>query len=62
MKDRHLDTVEVFEVKSQAVLNTFKDHNFQNAFKNVRRAGNFAYERKGTTSRVRVASRLKYSV
>jgi hypothetical protein len=30
---RHFDTVEVIKVESQVVLNTLKEHNFQDAFK-----------------------------
>jgi hypothetical protein len=32
LKGRHVDTVEVMEAESQAVLNTLPDHDFQNAF------------------------------
>jgi hypothetical protein len=31
-KGRHFDTVEVTEAESQAVLNTFTEHDFQDAF------------------------------
>jgi hypothetical protein len=48
-------------VESQAVLNTLTEHDFQDAFKNGRSAGNGAYARKGTSSRVMVASRPKIS-
>jgi hypothetical protein len=37
------------------------EHDFQDAFKNCRSAGNSAYEKKGTTSKVMVASWLKIS-
>jgi hypothetical protein len=30
-KDRHFDTTDVIEAESQAVLNTFTEHNFQDA-------------------------------
>jgi hypothetical protein len=43
------------------VLNTLTEQDFQDAFKNCRSAGNGAYWRKGTTSRVMVASRPKVS-
>jgi hypothetical protein len=44
------------EAESQAVLNSLTEHDFQDAFKNDRSAGNGAYALKGTTSRVMVAS------
>jgi hypothetical protein len=43
------------------VLNTHTEHDFQDAFKNGRSAGNGADEREGTTLRVIVASRPKFS-
>jgi hypothetical protein len=49
----------VTEAESRAVLNTLTEHCFQDAYKNGRRAGNDAYARKGTTSSVMVASKLK---
>jgi hypothetical protein len=61
LKGRHFDTIEVIETESQAVLNTLTEHVFQDALKNGRSAGNGAYARKGTISRVMVASRLKVS-
>jgi hypothetical protein len=33
LKDRHFDTIEVMEAESQAVLNTFTEHDFRDAFK-----------------------------
>jgi hypothetical protein len=33
LKGLHCDTNEEIEAKSQAVLNTFKEHNFQDVFK-----------------------------
>jgi hypothetical protein len=33
LKGRHFVTVEVMAVESQAVLNTFTEHDFQDAFK-----------------------------
>jgi hypothetical protein len=38
--------------KSQAVLNTFIEHDFHDAFKNGRSAGNGAYVRKWTIRRL----------
>jgi hypothetical protein len=32
-KDRHFDTTEVMEAESKAVLNTLREHDFQDAFK-----------------------------
>jgi hypothetical protein len=55
------DAVEVIDVELQAVLNILTEHNFQDAFKNGRSAGNGACAWKGTTSRVMVASRPKVS-
>jgi hypothetical protein len=48
---------EVLEAELQAVLNALTEHNFQDALKNGRSAEYGAYMRKGTTSRVMVASR-----
>jgi hypothetical protein len=50
---------EVIEAEAQAVLQTLTKHNFKNAFKNNRSAGNGAYARKVTTSRAMLASRPK---
>jgi hypothetical protein len=33
LKGSHFDTIEVFEAESQAVLNTLREHHFQDAFK-----------------------------
>jgi hypothetical protein len=43
------------------VLNTLTEHDFQDVFNNGRIAGNGAYARKGSTSRVMVVSRLEAS-
>jgi hypothetical protein len=59
LKGHHFDTTEVIEVESQAVLNTLTIHDFQDAFKNDKSAGNGAYARKRTTWRVMVANRPK---
>jgi hypothetical protein len=61
VKGHHFDKVEVVDAESQAVLKTLTEHDLQDAFKNCTRAGNCAYARKGTTSRVIVASRPKVS-
>jgi hypothetical protein len=58
---RHFDTIEVIDAKSQAMLNTITEHDFQDAFKNVESAGNGAYTWKRTTSGMMVASRTKVS-
>jgi hypothetical protein len=47
----------VIEAKSQAVLKTLTEQDFENAFKNDRNAGNDAYAWKATTSSVMVAYR-----
>jgi hypothetical protein len=61
LKGRHFDTIEVMEAESQAVLNTLREHDFQDVFKNGRRAGNGEYARMEITSSVIVASRTKVS-
>jgi hypothetical protein len=40
---RHFDTLEVIEAESQAALNTFTEHGFQDAFQNGRSTGNGTY-------------------
>jgi hypothetical protein len=52
---------EVMGAESQAVLCTPTDHDFQDAFKNGRSAGNGACARKGTTLMLMVPSRPKVS-
>jgi hypothetical protein len=37
LKDRHFDTIEVTEAKSQAVMNTLTEHDFQDAFEERQR-------------------------
>jgi hypothetical protein len=49
LKGRHFDTTEAAEAESEAVLNTFTEHDFRRHLKNGRIAGNDAYERKGIT-------------
>jgi hypothetical protein len=61
LNGRHFDSIEVIEIELQAVLNTVREHDFQDAFKNGRSTGNGAYAWKGTTSRVVVASRSRIS-
>jgi hypothetical protein len=61
LKGRHFDAVEVIKAKSQAALNILTEQDFQDVFKNGRSAENGAYTRKGTTSKVLVASRPKVS-
>jgi hypothetical protein len=39
LKLRHFYTAEVIEAESKAMLNTFAEHDFQDAFKNDRNAG-----------------------
>jgi hypothetical protein len=47
LKGHHFDTIEMFEVEWQAVLNTLTEHKFQDAFRKVRSAGKNTYARKG---------------
>jgi hypothetical protein len=51
-KGCHFDTVEAMEAESQALLNTFTEHEFHDAFENGRSAENGECARKGTTSSV----------
>jgi hypothetical protein len=51
----------VNEAESQTVLNTLREHDFQDAFKKWQKPWNCAYARKGTTSKVMAASRPKIS-
>jgi hypothetical protein len=44
------------------MLNTLREHDFQDAFKNGRSSGDGAYTQKGPTSRVIVASSPKVSL
>jgi hypothetical protein len=60
-KRRHFDTTAWSEAGLQAVLKTLAEHDFQDAFQNCKSAGNGAYTRKGTTSRVMVAGTPKVS-
>jgi hypothetical protein len=47
--------------ESQTVPNSLTEHDFQDALQMSRNAGNGAYARMGTASRVIVARRLKVS-
>jgi hypothetical protein len=58
-KSGHFDTTEVIEAESQALLNIFAEHNFQDTLKNGRNAWKSAYARKGSTRRIMVTSRPK---
>jgi hypothetical protein len=62
LKGRHFDSIEVIKTRSQAVLNTLTEREFQDAYKNGRSPGNCAYARKRTTSRVMVAIRPEVSL
>jgi hypothetical protein len=48
LKGFHFDTNEVIEAESQAMLNTFTEHDFQDAFKKRQIGGNCAETWKGT--------------
>jgi hypothetical protein len=61
LKGRYFDTIEVIEAESQAFLNTLTEHDFQDAFKNGRSAGNGTYAWKRTTTRFMMASWPKVS-
>jgi hypothetical protein len=61
LEGRHFDIIEVIEAETHAVLNTHTEHDFQDALKNSKSAGNGAYSWKGTTSMVRVVGRPKVS-
>jgi hypothetical protein len=56
-----LCTIEVMEAVSHAVLKTLTEHDVQDEFKHGRSAGKDAYTRKGATSRMMMASRIKVS-
>jgi hypothetical protein len=60
-KDRNFDTMKVIEAESQMVLNAKQNTNSRIHLKSGRSAGNGAYVRKGSISRVMVASRSKVS-
>jgi hypothetical protein len=61
IRGHHFDAIEVIKAESQAVLNSLTEHDFQDAFKIDRSAGNGAYVQKVTTLRVMVTSRPKLS-
>jgi hypothetical protein len=43
LKGRHFDIIEVIEAEWQAVLNTLKEHDFQDEFQNGRSVGSGTY-------------------
>jgi hypothetical protein len=47
LKGRHFDTTEVIEAESQAVLNTFTEHVFQDAFNKWQKRWERCKHRKG---------------
>jgi hypothetical protein len=47
LKGRHFDTIQMIEAESQAVLNTFTEHDFQDAFKLVEAPGTVHTRGKG---------------
>jgi hypothetical protein len=55
----HFVTIDMSEAESQAELNILRAHDFQDALKNGRSAGNEAYLWNATSSSVMVASRPK---
>jgi hypothetical protein len=59
LKGCHFDTIEVTEAQSQAVLNTLKDHDIQEAFKMVEVLGTVHTSGRGLLQGVTVASRPK---
>jgi hypothetical protein len=61
LKGLNFDTTEMMEAESWAALSTLTEHDFQDAFKIGRSAGNGAYQRKGTALKVMVASTLEVS-
>jgi hypothetical protein len=60
LKGRHLNTTEVIEAESQAVLNTLTEHDFQNAFKNWQKSWESCLRAEGDCFRVTVISSLKH--
>jgi hypothetical protein len=62
LKGRHFGTTKVIEAKSQAMLNTLKEHSFHEAFRKCTSAGNGAHVWKGITSRVMAVSMPKVSL
>jgi hypothetical protein len=58
---RHFYTTEVIDTESQEVLNTLREHDFQDAFKTWQKRWEMCKRAEGTTSRVMVASRPKLS-
>jgi DNA-directed RNA polymerase alpha subunit len=61
LKDHHFDTNKVVKEELQEILRSLKNTTSRMHLKNGRSAGNGACARKGTISRVMVASRPKDS-
>jgi hypothetical protein len=56
----HFEAIEVIKAETRVVLNTGKEHDFQDCiYKNDRRSENAAYTCKGTTLRAMMASSPK---
>jgi len=49
LKGRRFQTLEEIQAESQAVLNTLRENDFQEYFKNCSAAGNVIKSQKGTT-------------
>jgi hypothetical protein len=47
LKGRHFDTFEAIEAELQAVLNSFTEHDFQDAFKKMAEALGMVHRRRG---------------
>jgi hypothetical protein len=61
LRGRYSETIEVTEAESRVTLITLTKYDFQDAFKNGRCTGSGAYTWKGTTLRVKAASRPNIS-
>jgi hypothetical protein len=62
LKDHRSGTIEVIEAESQVMLNTLTEHEFQDSLKKKKRAEALKMvpmHKRGTTSRVMVASKPK---
>jgi hypothetical protein len=60
--DRHFDRIEVIEAESCAVLSTFTEHDFRDAFKKWKKCWEWCIHAEGdyfTISRVMAATRPK---
>jgi hypothetical protein len=58
LKGRRIDTIEEIHAKSQRVLDTLIENDFQEAFQKLRRRWDRCVHREETTSRVMAADRL----